>query len=247
MPLETCHLCAPTLSRSQKSLDSLKIPDTTGSYDYDTSSYPSYSSGGTYGDSSYGGSAYGGTYDQSSNDDDFSSYMDVYTTSSSSATPTTSITGQSDSSTGVERPNQSGSSGSGWSVDQFNGGRVGRAGGGGDPQTQWSGFAAQQGGNPQTSYSATNNLGSFDLVTGGDASGSPANGRATDRQRQRTVRAPGEQPSAVALAARHNRSSAGSGALGTPSVPSSTTTAAPEYVMINPTRGGSDASSDQDE
>lgn len=235
-----------TLSQSQPSLDPLKTPDTTGSYDYDTSSYPSYSSGGTYGDSSYGGSAYGGTYDQSSTDDDFSSYMDVYTTSSSSATPTTSLTGQSDSSNGVERPNQSGSSGSGWSVDQFNGGRVGRAGGG-DPQAQWSGFAGQQGGSPQMSFSGTSNVGNFDLITGGDSSGSPVNGRATDRQHQRTARAPGEQPSAVALAARHNRSSASSSSVGTPSVPSSTTTAAPEYVMINPTRGGSDASSDQDE
>lgn len=165
--------------------------------------------------------------------------MDVYTTSSSSYTPTTSATGQTDSSSNGH--NQAGSSG-GWSVDQFNSndGRAGASGGARDPQSQWG-----------NSFSATNNVGSaqFDLVTSGvgDSSSAAAqvNGRAVDRQRQRTVLAPtGGQPSA---AARRGRSPQNSSSIGTPSVPSSTTTAAPEYVMINPTRGGSDASSDQDD
>lgn len=176
--------------------------------------------------------------------------MDVYTTSSSSATPTTSSSGQSQSSSSSPSGQSEPSAASGdWSTDQS-----------ADPQSQWAtagSFPAQQSGRQQPSRGnfrpASNQAGlsaQFDLVNGGDPLSSLATGRAheTDRQqRQRTVRAPGRQLSATESTMRNQNTGAGSTEATVPSVPSSTTTAAPEYVMINPTRGGADTTSDQDD
>ena len=176
-------------------------------------------------------------------DDDFSSFMDVYTTSSSSPTSAAAAGATVGSSGGAgiesglvgsQSPDISGSQSPGWATinNQF-GGSAASSG----PQSQWSSggsFNSQQPGGVANA---------FDQIT-----------NSLDKSRDRALLAPNSRQStggsSAPLATR--RSSNGSVGAGTngqvnvPTVPSSTTTAAPEYVMINPSRT-SDDSSDQDE
>ena len=76
---------------------------------------------------------------------------------------------------------------------------------------------------------AANNGDLFDLVTGGDQSASGVSG-STDRASERHVLAPRDPPSSGSRQSPALDSSR-------PVVPTSTTTPAPEFVMINPTTG----------
>lgn len=156
-------------------------------------------------------------YDQASSDEDISSYMDAYATSSSSFKPALAtrganqqpLGGNQDSATTRTALNNQGAVN--WQQQD---------------SRQWAAEPSQS----QPSLGVGNN---FDLATGN----SQFVADLSEKTRERNV-----------LAANQLASSK-------PRVPSSTTTAAPEYVMINPTgsdsstptQAGSSDTSDQDE
>lgn len=188
----------------------------------------------------YGISTDGGYYDDTSTDtDDLSSYMDVYasssipvvgsqeTTSTSSSTPSSSSSTELDFSgyqdqLGVganQRGREATTSGSSWTAgDQVSGGSRG----------QWP--LSQLG---DSFYNLKSFLGSRSSQSNQNSKARERSVLAPELSRQSTTNSNG------ALATKP-------GAVPTPLVPSSTTTSAPEYVMINPTRTSSE-NGDQDD
>lgn len=179
----------------------------------------------------------GGYYD--SDGDDYSSYMDVYSsspstfaTSSASASPSTPRTtlaspvGQSSSA------GQPGEDVLGWSDMGTN------VAGLLQPQ-QWQYSAGSQ--QPQLASARTFN--GLDLSSGsGDASRALASGQSGDKRSSQVSSRQSD------IRARPGESSSQASSVSAPQVPSSTTTPAPEYVMINPTqRNSATELNDQDE
>lgn len=180
--------------------------------------------------------------------------MDVYSTSSS--TPVVGSQGATATSTSTSSsPSPGTSSGSGMGTESDFSGYQDQLGGVGTSQqdrggaTPGSSWTTNNNNNEQSSMSGgsqgqwpLSQLGSsfFDLksLLGRQPSQSSQSGN--NRARERSILAPDSKLSSNgALATKP-------GSVATPVVPSSTTTAAPEYVMINPTRTSSE-NSDQDD
>lgn len=167
-----------------------------------------------------------GYYDQSSSDDDYSSYMDVYATSSSSFKPAVA---NSVSSQGPQL-SLAGNFNDQSSVTRTSGQPNWQEAG---PQQQpWDLANSHQQGASLGGNQPIGSGNNFDLATGSMVDSTSAN---AEKARERNILA------AQQLAGNTNK----------PKVPSSTTTAAPEYVMINPTglstTAGTGDSSDQDD
>lgn len=189
--------------------------------------------------SSYNYDQYDGGHYENSLNDDYSSYMDGYSSSpssfasssatTSSSTPQTTVAASPRASSGQAGDSELGIVNSGWQSTDL----TGTSASGVQPSLWQLGLPAIQQPNQLGLDRAT---GTFDLVTGSDA----GRGLSSPQGDKRTPMLSGRQ------SARAAPSSTGS--ITVPQVPSSTTTPAPEYVMINPTeRKSSTELSDQDE
>lgn len=146
--------------------------------------------------------------------------MDIYTTSSSSASPTASNSGDAGGLVGSSSVESSAAADLQPGQTEF--------------QRDWTDGRGQQ------SWLNRNQLqpstsGVFDLATSGDSSPSGSIGQ---RTRERSTLGQQSRQQATISSPLNTKPSD----LTVPSVPTSTTTSAPEYVMINPTGNG-----DQDE
>lgn len=240
---------------------------------YPTSNTYGGNGGSSYGAGSYGSSmgSTGGYYDgltgssrnnnnNNDDDDDFSSYMDIYTTSSSSSKPTaTSTNSPTTNNFGANNNNLEPSS---FNVEsQWNG-----ANNNAEPSLMLNpngGWSRANTGHHQQGSTAFNQNAFVEMITGttgqldsaallpSATSMNPTGGRGIARfagadnlldenkTRERSMLA----PTASALSsARHAKDT-----VGAPVVPSSTTTAAPEYVMINPSKVSKSSSSNSDD
>lgn len=192
------------------------------------------SMGGSYGS----GSGSGGLYDDSDMDD-YSSYTDFYATSSSSSPSSTASVTSSTDSQGSAGSQASGSSTRNqllpaqqptaeWAPNNFDGVV---------PQWALSSTGNQVNRSPFEPIGMDRN--NFDLITGGDGTFTGTTNTdqsSNDRARERNVLAPAKQQQASTGAGQSGQQRlAANETRDTPRMPTSTTTPAPEFIMINRT------------